>query len=59
MPRRIEDLEELQIYLNIDEPSRAEVLQRRNDYADTSARTELKLYVDHVDLCNDYLEVML
>jgi hypothetical protein len=56
MPRRIEDLEELQIYLDVDGPSRAEVLRRRNDYAD-SGETDAKLYVDHVDLCNEYLEV--
>ena len=34
------DLEELQIYLNLDKPGRREVVRRRNDYADFQRRTE-------------------
>ena len=56
MSERIENPEDLQIYLAIDQPSRGEVVQRRNDYAafnDGAGRA----YVDHVDVCNEYLEV--
>ena len=53
---RIESLEDLQIYLNLDRPGRREVVRRRDDYAD-SGETDAKPYVDHVDLCNEYLEV--
>lgn len=50
--RRIESLEELQIYLSIDRPGREDVVARRNDYADFGKGT----YAAHVDMCNEYLE---
>lgn len=50
--RRIESLEELQIYLSIDRPGRGDVVARRNDYADFGKGT----YAAHVDMCNEYLE---
>jgi hypothetical protein len=56
MPERIESLADLQIYLGIDQPSQDEVVWRRNDYASFN-EGELTPYVDHVDLCNEYLEV--
>jgi hypothetical protein len=50
--QRIESLEELQVYLSIDQPAQVDVVVRRNDYADLRAGA----YVAHVDMCNEYLE---
>jgi hypothetical protein len=50
--RRVESLEELQVYLSIHQPAQVDVVARRNDYADFGKG----LYAAHVDMCNEYLE---